>query len=395
MLEHRRRLPSIDSAIHLVGAEICLAAVLTGTLALAAPTSPTVRVAQLTGGEMSPGAFAKLTGSMDPAMLRLASRFELKSTPIWRAAAPVQLAGAADPAADAAAGSLLPLQDLSPEAAQIWNASNTASTLPNAPARPFKLAAESALDEARAIDCMTAAIYYEAAVESADGQRAVAQVVLNRVRHPAFPKTVCGVVLQGSNRKTGCQFSFTCDGSLGRQPSVEGWTRARQFAVAALSGYVVKSVGTATHYHASYVAPYWSPSLVKIGSIGAHIFYRWTGSWGLPPAFSGRYQGAEMDGLQIASLQGLTKTPAPADAAIAGPVSAPAPVIAAVELVPGAPKRLDPANPQAGGDALAEPEVLSAASAAHDAVEIIKPEDLDWAGRPKAKGPPRLALPSS
>src|SRR3954468_6506981 len=86
------------------------------------------------------------------------------------------------------------------------------------PARPFDVGAASADDFRSALDCLTAAVYYEARSESEDGQRAVAQVVLNRVRHPAFPKSVCGVVYQGSNRATGCQFSFTCDGSLARGP---------------------------------------------------------------------------------------------------------------------------------------------------------------------------------
>src|SRR3546814_17339709 len=69
------------------------------------------------------------------------------------------------------------------------------------------------------MDCLTAAIYYEAAQESESGKRGVAQVVLNRARHPAFPSSICGVVYQGSERKTGCQFTFTFDGSLARKPS--------------------------------------------------------------------------------------------------------------------------------------------------------------------------------
>src|SRR3982750_5030053 len=114
----------------------------------------------------------------------------------------------------------------------------------------------------RSLQCLTEAIYYEARNQSDDGQRAVAQVVLNRVRHPAYPNTVCGVVYQGSERSTGCQFSFTCDGSLARVPNRLFWQRAENVARDALSGFVYAPVGLATHYHTIAVHPYWAPSLV-------------------------------------------------------------------------------------------------------------------------------------
>lgn len=144
-----------------------------------------------------------------------------------------------------------------------------------------------------ALKCLTQAIYYEAAVEPLQGRRAVAQVVLNRMRHPAYPKSVCGVVYQGSERQTGCQFSFTCDGSLLRQPMARPWREAQDVARAALAGYVEKSVGTATHYHADYVLPKWAFNLAKIEQLGRHIFYRFNAGWGRPQALSGRYSGFE------------------------------------------------------------------------------------------------------
>ncbi|MGB3167163.1 MAG: cell wall hydrolase, partial [Alteraurantiacibacter sp.] len=110
-------------------------------------------------------------------------------------------------------------------------------------------------DHMRAQECMAQAIYYEAASESDAGQRAVAQVVLNRVAHPAYPRTVCGVVYQGSERQTGCQFTFTCDGALARRPSASGWRRASRIAREALAGVVYAPVGTATHYHTLAVNP--------------------------------------------------------------------------------------------------------------------------------------------
>ena len=122
-------------------------------------------------------------------------------------------------------------------------------------------------------DCLTAAIYYEARSESEEGQRAVAQVVLNRVRHPAYPNSVCGVVFQGSQRSSGCQFSFTCDGSLAHRPRLVAWARASQIASDALAGRGYAPVGDATHYHTKAVLPYWSHAFRRLGAVGDHIFY--------------------------------------------------------------------------------------------------------------------------
>ncbi|WP_052247717.1 cell wall hydrolase [Brevundimonas nasdae] len=175
-----------------------------------------------------------------------------------------------------------------------YNASIPVSKEPLEAAAPFVLPSSlSRTERDRALNCLTQAIYYEAGSEPGPGQRAVAQVILNRMRHPAFPSSVCGVVYSGSQRVTGCQFTFTCDGSLSRTPSVAGWRRARLVAQAALSGYVETSVGQATHYHALYVAPYWSPSLVKVANIGAHTFYRWKGWNGKRAAFTSPYAGRE------------------------------------------------------------------------------------------------------
>ncbi len=151
----------------------------------------------------------------------------------------------------------------------------------------------SGVDRNRAEQCMTAAIYYEAASEPDAGQRAVAQVVLNRVAHPAFPNTVCGVVYQGSERSTGCQFSFTCDGSLARIPNRFFWERAAMVARAALSGYVYTPVGLATHYHTFAVHPSWNAKMINVANIGAHRFFRMPGRAGEPGAFRFAYVGGE------------------------------------------------------------------------------------------------------
>ncbi len=201
----------------------------------------------------------------------------------------------AKPAAATAPPELLPSQirDLAPETALELNAGIPIAVGPNPSARPFVFSGSSAESRARALECLTSAIYYEAAQEPTDGQRAVAQVVLNRVRHPAFPNSVCGVVYEGSTRSTGCQFTFTCDGSMAYAPMPALWNRARKVAEDALAGHVHAPVGSATHYHANYVVPYWASSLVKTDVEGAHIFYRWSGNWGRPASFIDRWSGIE------------------------------------------------------------------------------------------------------
>jgi spore germination cell wall hydrolase CwlJ-like protein len=183
-------------------------------------------------------------------------------------------------------------QDLDPDDARAFNADVPFVDGPNPAARPFRLAGDT-LERARAIDCMAAAVLYEAGDEPV-GQRAVAQVVINRARHPAFPKTICGVVFQGSERPTGCQFTFTCDGALTRHKWLDvQWNRARQVAAAALTGAVYKPVGYATHYHTNWVVPYWQSSLDKIAAVNTHLFFRWTGWWGTPLAFNRQVSSQE------------------------------------------------------------------------------------------------------
>jgi hypothetical protein len=163
------------------------------------------------------------------------------------------------------------------------------------PAPPFTTDTAAPADVARATDCLAQAIYYEAGFEPEAGQRAVAQVVLNRVRDRNFPNTVCGVVYQGAGRRTGCQFSFVCDGSLTRRPpEPDQIVATRKLAADALDGYVVKGIGAATHYHTDYVEPWWRTTVVQVGKIGAHIFYAWPGKAGLVSALQERYAGDEV-----------------------------------------------------------------------------------------------------
>ncbi|MDB5476713.1 MAG: hypothetical protein JWP49_2224 [Phenylobacterium sp.] len=128
------------------------------------------------------------------------------------------------------------------------------------------------LQQARDLDCLTDAVYYEARGETARGQQAVATVVLNRVKNPSFPKTVCGVVFQRASG--GCQFSFACDGSMRHGREADAWTDARHIAARALSGYVLRDIGSATHFHTMDVAPGWGPKMLRVAQVGLHVFYR-------------------------------------------------------------------------------------------------------------------------
>lgn len=195
-------------------------------------------------------------------------------------------------------------RSLTPEEAFKENQERPFSTTPDTPAQQFHLRADQSSRD-RAVECMTQVIYYEAAAESVDGKRAVAQVVLNRMRHPGFPSSVCGVVYQGSKLPTGCQFTFTCDGSIARKPIVSLWAEARRLATQAITGHVFAGVGHATHYHADYVLPYWADSLAKKVQIGRHIFYRLRGELGSARAFTQRHAGQEPDLLSPPSTVAL------------------------------------------------------------------------------------------
>jgi spore germination cell wall hydrolase CwlJ-like protein len=158
------------------------------------------------------------------------------------------------------------------------------------------------LDSARDLECLTQAVYYEARGESARGQAAVAQVVLNRVRHPAFPKTVCAVVFQGASTGHGCQFSFACDGSMHDRREPEAWRKAEFIAARALSGAVVAEVGKATHFHVVGLGTLWSQDMIRVAQVGMHVFYRFGHGGVSDPHVSA-------DGLQTAQA-----APAPAAA---------------------------------------------------------------------------------
>jgi spore germination cell wall hydrolase CwlJ-like protein len=299
--------------------------------------------------------------------------------------------------------------DVSPQDAVAINAAVPISAEPNPAARPYREGFVTPADHTRAVECLAAAVYYESAYEAVDGQRAVAQVVLNRVRHPAYPKSVCGVVFQGSERTTGCQFTFTCDGAIARTPVAVLWARAKRIAEEAIAGKVYAPVGWSTHYHANYVVPYWSGSLAKAAVVGRHIFYRWAGGWGRPPAFRGGAAGVEP---QIALMRRLTSDPstlsdAPAtpDALLAAEAAA-----AAAAAANGTPtavtpekggidslsraivRRYEPMTPQAATDS-AVAQMNHPSSTVHWALSGLPEKPQAPLGKKQASDAPAAAAP--
>lgn len=133
------------------------------------------------------------------------------------------------------------------------------------------------------VKCLATAIYFEARGEPEKGRVAVAQVVLNRVKNPAYPDTICSVVYQNKNKRNRCQFSFACDGIPDRIRDKGAWAEAQALARRIINddqNLYMTSVGAATHYHATYVRPRWARSMSKMDKIGHHIFYQTrNGGW--------------------------------------------------------------------------------------------------------------------
>ncbi|MFT3729771.1 MAG: cell wall hydrolase [Terricaulis sp.] len=160
---------------------------------------------------------------------------------------------------------------------------------------------EPALDQHQR-NCLAQAIYYEARGESQQGQVAVAEVVMNRTRSGYYPNTVCGVVYQGSALKTGCQFTFTCDGSMAALPRGRAWVQSQQLANAVMMGYTRPVTQHATHYHTTAVNPVWSARLVETTQIGSHIFYRMPNAAERAELALERHRNAESHGAPSGNL---------------------------------------------------------------------------------------------
>lgn len=202
---------------------------------------------------------------------------DLEDTP----ADPIQVASidpAAPSAALAAIDQVVPMPDIMPVSAPTALAYARETT----PATAFDLLVDKHGKKVseKELWCMATAIYFEARSESYRGQIAVGQVVMNRLAHPIYPKSICNVVFQNSNMRNACQFSFACDGIPERVTEPKAWAQAEEIAKGVINGTLYETdVGAATHYHATYVYPHWAPKLKKNVKIGHHIFYQFKRGW--------------------------------------------------------------------------------------------------------------------
>ena len=127
------------------------------------------------------------------------------------------------------------------------------------------------------VECLAKNIYFEARNQDEYGKFAVANVTMNRVKDPGFPSTICDVVFQGPRRKLakfGCQFTWFCDGKPDIIRNKRLWKECMRIAMLALR-YPHKDITIgATHYHATYITPWWAKKLQRLVTVGDHIFYR-------------------------------------------------------------------------------------------------------------------------
>ena len=253
---------------------------LLGGLAQSASTHARVaRLAEGASGDFSDAAMLSASTRMDPGALAVAKRHDpylfaavdQRDRQTQMLAARLEGAGAnLMPGQSGRTGPLMLRASFG--SAGFGSAGFASNGFAPAAATPFQLG--NALESSRELECLADAVYYEARGETPNGQAAVAQVVMNRVRHPAFPKSICGVVFQGAYNRTGCQFSFACDGSMRHARDVGAWGRARKIASRVLSGSTVSEIGSATHFHTTAVSPGWGPRLLRVAQVGMHIFYR-------------------------------------------------------------------------------------------------------------------------
>jgi len=213
---------------------------------------------------------------------------ETVETPVKADASPVEVASI-DPAAVDASAALDAIDALAPgEEAPVplTMSKQLAYAREDLPATTFDGALNPAVNKKgekvsdKELWCMATAIYFEARSESYRGQVAVGQVVMNRVAHRLYPKTICGVVFQNQNKRNACQFSFACDGIPERVTEQKAWAQAMAIAKGVIAGTeYLPEVGYATHYHATYVRPHWAPRMKKVTKIGMHVFYQFKRGW--------------------------------------------------------------------------------------------------------------------
>jgi spore germination cell wall hydrolase CwlJ-like protein len=190
-------------------------------------------------------------------------------------AAPLAVAGCAQQPYDGPvmAAPALPLPPIKPE--RLSAAGTQFAALPGRftlPATSRRPRLEVSTEERY---CLAQVIYFEAGMQNPDEQRAVGDVVLNRMQDGRFPDSICGVIHDGGEATRGrCQFSWWCDGLSDETTQPERWALAEQSADEVLSGQYADETDGALFFHNKTVRPSWSRKLEKTAVIGAHIFYR-------------------------------------------------------------------------------------------------------------------------
>lgn len=214
------------------------------------------------------------------------------------------------------------------------------------------------------LECLTEAVYYEARGEGSRGQYAVAQVVMNRVKHPAFPNSVCAVVFQGAGRR-GCQFSFACNGAQRGRRETEAWARAKGVATRALAGAALADVGSATHFHSIGVSPIWAPQMARVSQVGMHVFYRFSPRKLRPAQPAPAVEHAVLTSDASGEIPALSLTPAVVEKAVEGSLQPTAATAPAAPTADAKAKRVQPAP--APGKPMGKPA---------EAVELTTPQTV-------------------
>jgi spore germination cell wall hydrolase CwlJ-like protein len=155
-----------------------------------------------------------------------------------------------------------PAETAEPAASEPAPAAKAIPAIEPAPAR--RAASASAVSSSE-LDCLAKVVLYEAGSEPRAGQLAVAQVVMNRVRSPRFPNSICGVIYQRG------QFSAIRSYS---PPRGARWNRALSLAREVISGEAAPVVGRALYFHATRVRPAFARTQTRVAQIGGHVFYR-------------------------------------------------------------------------------------------------------------------------
>ena len=265
---------------------VAMLMVLTGSVAVPAGADTTISTSNAAEGGLG-GQMSALLGQERAAVGQLASgRYE------QILAAPAAQPAAAQPAAAQPAAKLvvqaaaaqpetLTPEVVAPEAAKpvkvlpFWAKAAAKPVTPVKPVldySPTYLAGIPAASGDAQFECLAQALYFEARGESVKGQFAVAEVILNRVDSGLYPRSICGVVKQGS--RYACQFSYVCDGYSDQIRERAAYAQVAKVARLMIDGAPRDLTAGATHFRTGAVMPGWARKFTQTARIGAHYFHR-------------------------------------------------------------------------------------------------------------------------